>query len=78
MIWLIVTGIICFALGYVAAVAIVSRDPDLIKLGKDDLIVKRPAEGLVLAAVPPTVLRKLITQRDDAEVAEARTMYRES
>jgi len=73
--WIAICGVVCFILGYVVAVLLVSRDQDLIRLKQDEVIVQRPAVGLVLISVPPHVMRRLIMQPGESSGHEARTLY---
>lgn len=66
---------LAFLLGYIAAVIIFAKDKDLIKLKANEVIVKKPGEGLVLVAVPPDVMRKLIMEPVESNGTEARTLY---
>ena len=76
-------GLLLFglAVGYILATYVIARDPNLVKLEKDEMIVKRPSENLVLAAVTPEILRRIVTTngRDPSgTVDEARNIYRKS
>jgi hypothetical protein len=65
-------------LGYGIATYVIARDPDLVKLEKDQQIIKRPDAGLVLAAVTPEILRRIVTSvtKDPTGSSdEARSLY---
>jgi hypothetical protein len=70
----VLVGVLAFLVGYAAATYLIARDPDLFRLGEDEIIVKKPAEGMVLVSVPPHLMRKLITNPDGFESHEARSM----
>jgi hypothetical protein len=76
--WIIVASVVSFVAGFFLAMIIVSRDKDLIRLHDDELIVKKPENGLILAAVQPDVLRRLVMDKKDADSQsiEARDFYR--
>lgn len=62
------------AAGYFVCVYFISRDPELVRLQADEAVIKKPAEGLILAAVPPETLRKIVTIKP-TEPGEARALY---
>lgn len=79
MIWisvgLFVTGGV---IGYLLSIWFVARDPQIVKLENDEIVVKRPGRGMVMAQVSPDVLRRMIAYQEkdlsEAEI-EARFMY---
>jgi len=66
--------ILSFIFGYGLAIFFVARDPDLLRLKPDEVVTKKPAEGMVLVSVPPHVMRKLITHPEGFDPHEARSM----
>lgn len=70
----IFVGIFAFLIGYALAAYLIARDADLVRLSEDEIVVKRPAQGMVLVAVPPHVMRKLVTNPEGFEPHEARAM----
>jgi hypothetical protein len=72
---LILLVILSFLMGYGLAVFLLARDPDVIRLGADEAIIKKPKEGLIMIACPPEVARRIITHPEGYESSEARAMY---
>lgn len=70
------SSVVSFTLGYIVATWVVARDADLIRLRADQLIVQKPKEGLVLAAVTPEVLRRVVNNPQGYEAGEARAIYK--
>lgn len=68
--------ILSFIAGYGLAVFLIARDRDLIRLKPDEVVTKKPADGLVLVSVPPHIMRKLVTHPDGFDPNEARSMAR--
>lgn len=65
--------------GYLLCGLLVARDRSVVKLADDEIIVKKPAEGLILMAVTTDLARRIISRRDAEEtVREARQIYRDS
>jgi hypothetical protein len=73
MIWFVV-GLI---FGATLAVVIISKDRSLVRVSDDEVIVKRPKDGLTLVAAHPDILRRLVMQKDDgSDIVEARSIYK--
>jgi hypothetical protein len=73
--WIIVAiTIAAFVIGYALATYLIAKDKDLFRLAEDEIIVKKPVDGLVLVAVPPHVMRRLITHPEGFDSTEARSM----
>ena len=77
-VWMIVV-LICavltsFTLGYFLSTMLIAKDPDLVKLDPDMIVVKRPADGLVLVAVTPEIMRRLIMNPEEYPSTEARSL----
>lgn len=55
-----------------------SRDEQIVRLGEDEVIIKKPHESMVLVQVTPDVARRLVYNSETNENAwpEARKMYR--
>ena len=74
MIWYTLLFPVGFIFGYGLATYFIAKDADLFRLDPDELIVKKPQDGLVLVAVPPNVMRKLLTHPEGFDSTEARSM----
>ena len=69
-----------FVVGYAACGYLIANDESVIKVADDEMIVKRPADGLILVAVSPTVARRIVMQSDKEfrkNSQEARDLYSE-
>lgn len=65
--------------GAVIALLVVMRDPDLVRLKDDEMIVKRPQDGLVLVALSQEMARRVVLQAStppkEGNDGEARSLY---
>lgn len=64
--------------GYLLGVFMVGRDPSVVTLGSDELIIKKPSSDLILVAVTPEVARRLSVMNRPESSAEARRILLES
>jgi hypothetical protein len=74
--WLIAA----FAAGYIFCLIRMSFDKDIVTLSDDEMVVKRPHPGFVIAQVPPDVVREMIKKIDKkakgkTDMVEARDLY---
>ena len=75
--WIFLAAIIGFGIGYLVSAFMIARDPEVVRLNHDEVIVKRPDQGLVLIAVTQQVARRIVLQgRSGSEksVLEARDL----
>jgi hypothetical protein len=73
---IIFVGLLGFGLGYFVSAFLIARDPDVVRLNQDEVIVKKPDNGLVLIAVTQQVARRIVLQGSPVEksVVEARDL----
>jgi hypothetical protein len=64
--------------GYLFAVFMIGRDPSVVTLGADELIVKKPTGDLILVAVTPEVARRLSVLNRPETSTDARRILLES
>ena len=77
MIWGIIFFLVGGFLGYWLCALLIARDQKVVRLGDDDVVVKRPGQGMVLASVPPSALRRLVAEREGgSDQIQARDLYR--
>lgn len=75
MIVTVVVGFCGLVLGYLLAAYFIARDPEVVRLNPDEVIVKRPADGLILVAVTQQVARRIVLQNNPKKSAlEARDL----
>jgi len=70
---LVIGGIV----GWVIAVIRMAGDQSIVRLDKDEVIIKKPEDGFVFAQVTPEILRQLLSKnggRDGGSDTEARTL----
>lgn len=71
-------GVVAFLVGYFVASYLIARDPEVVRLEHDEVIVKRPPEGLILVAVTQQVARRIVLQNGKQRAAqEARSLLEE-
>lgn len=78
-VWLLIGVVVGGVFGYALSSYLIAKDPSVIHILDDEVVVKKPANGLVLVAAPPDVVRKLVVQKDIVEEkssVEARELYR--
>jgi hypothetical protein len=66
-----------FLVGYLFSAYLVARDPDLVHLKSDEVIVKKPPSDLILVAVTQQVARRIVLQNSaskEKSVIEARDL----
>lgn len=64
--------------GYFFALYKSAKNENLYLLRADEVVVKKPADGLILIAVTPDVMRKMIVSKPDdvmMQQVEARNLY---
>lgn len=78
LLWLGVSSALSFVFGYFVSAYLIAKDKDVVRLHSDEIIVKKPAEGLVLVAVTQQVARRIVLERSglDKKISlEARDMF---
>lgn len=67
------------AIGCAATMFIIARDSDLVRLLPDEVVMKKPSDGLILVAVTAEIARKLIMRKPSEDsTQEARKLYRDT
>ncbi len=65
-----------FVLGVLITLYVVARDEKLVRIESDEIIVKKPGEGLVLVALTQEMARRVIMKKENtASQTEARDLY---
>lgn len=72
----LVGAVLCFAAGYFFSAFMIARDPEVVRMGSDEMIVKKPTDGLVLIAVTQQVARRIVlsTGADEKSILQARDL----
>ena len=76
-VWFVIAAPILVISGYFLALRAIAKDTTWVRLKEDEVIIKKPKEGLVLIAVPPSLMGKLeIEGGNTYDPYEARRLYR--
>lgn len=58
---------VALVVGFFLGVVFVSMDKDIHRMKSDEVIVKKPDDGLILVAVTPDVARRLVMRSTTSE-----------
>ena len=75
MMLIALVAVVFFIAGYMVSAFLIARDPEVARLGRDEVIVKKPEDGLVLIAVTQQVARRIVlSSGSEKSVLEARDL----
>jgi hypothetical protein len=73
----VLTGVLSFTAGWFLALRGVAKDPLVVRIKQDEMLIKKPKADHVLVAMPPSLLGRLELEEDSVQGKfEARHLYR--